>query len=72
MDESELDAVVDSEDEEDFDLGDQEWDSLRDDSGLCNLLCESDVMNVDKEMEELDQSEIDQISATSLIENLVP
>ena len=37
---TELEAV---EDEVEFDIIDQEWASLCDDSELCNLLCESDL-----------------------------
>ena len=35
---------------------DQEWDSLRDDSELCQALFESDLMNMDEVMDEIDQS----------------
>ena len=35
---------------------DQEWTSLRDDSELCQTLFESDLMNMDEVMDEIDQS----------------
>ena len=35
---------------------DQEWASLRDDSELCQTLFESDLMNMDEAMDEIDQS----------------
>ena len=72
VDNDELETVVEthSEDEQDFDAMDEEWANLRDDSELCNFLCESDFTNVDVQMEELDQSGITQKSASSFIDNL--
>ena len=59
------------EDCEEFDIMDQEWASLLEDSELRDLLCESDMVNLDMEMDILDQSGIEQRSLTSLIGNLV-
>ena len=69
---TELETVEIDEDEVEFDIIDQEWASLRDDSKLCNLLCESDLMNLDVEMEECDESGNQQRSVTSLIGSLMP
>ena len=50
---------------------DQEWASLRDDSELCQTLFESDLMNMDEVMDEIDQSGNEQRSVTSVINNLL-
>lgn len=68
---TELEAFDSDEDEADIDIIYQEWASLRDDSELCNLLCESNFTNLDVEMEELDQSGNEKRSVTSLIGNLI-
>ena len=34
----------------------REWADIRDDSELCQLLSESDLLNVDVHMEDIDQS----------------
>ena len=69
---TELETVEMDEDQVEFDFIDQEWASLRDNSELCNLLCESDLMSLDVEMEECDESGNQQRSVTSLIGSLMP
>ena len=69
---SELESSDHDEDEADFDIIDQEWASLRDDPELCQALFESDLMNMDEVMDEIDQSGNEQRSVTSVINNLLP
>ena len=48
----------------------QEWADIRDDSELCQLLSESDLLNVDVHMEDIDQSGNEELNMSSVIANL--
>ena len=48
----------------------QEWANIRDDSELCQLLSESDFLNVDVHMEDIDQSGNEEVNMSSVIGNL--
>ena len=65
---SELEAP-ESEDE-DIEEFAQEWADIRDDSELCQLLSESDLLNVDVHMEDIDQSGNEEVNMSSVIANL--
>ena len=58
------------EDEEDMGEFVQEWADIRDDSELCQLLSESDLLNVDVHMEDIDQSGNEEVNMSSVIANL--
>ena len=47
----------------------QEWTDIRDDSELFQLLSESDLLNVDFHMEDIDQSGIEEVNMSSVIAN---
>ena len=47
----------------------QEWADIRDDSELCQLLSESDLLNVDVHMEDIDQSGNEEVNVSSVIAN---
>lgn len=63
-------ATLDRTDDDDLDEVDQEWADIRDDSEL-HLLSDSDLFNLDVHMEEMDQSGVDNRSASSLIGQLL-
>ena len=48
----------------------QEWADIRDDSELCQLLSESDYLDVDVQMEEIDQSGNEEVNVSSMIAGL--
>ena len=68
MHSSELEAP-ESEDE-DIEEFAQEWADIRDDSELCQLLSESDLLNVDVHMEDIDQAGNEEVNMSSVIANL--
>ena len=47
----------------------QEWADIRDDSELFQLLSESDLLNVDFHMEDIDPSGIEEVNMSSVIAN---
>ena len=59
-----------SEDEEDMEEFAREWADIRDDSELCQLLSESDLLNVDVHMEDIDLSGNEEVNMSSVIANL--
>ena len=65
---SELEAP-ESEDE-DMEEFAQQWADIRDDSELCQLLSESDLLNIDVHMENIDQSGNEEVNMSSMIANL--
>ena len=65
---SELEAP-ESEDE-DIEEFAQDWADITDDSELCQLLRESDLLNVDVHMEDIDQSGNEEAYMSSVIANL--
>ena len=65
---SELEAP-ESEDE-DMEQFAEEWADIRDDSELCQLLSESDLLIVDVHMEDIDQSGNEEVNMSSVIANL--
>ena len=56
--------------DEDIEEFAQEWADIRDDSELCQLLSESDLLNVDVHMEDIDQSGNEEVNMSSVIANL--
>ena len=48
----------------------QEWADIRDDSELCQLLSESDLLDVDVHMEEIGQSGTEEVNMSSVIATL--
>ena len=65
---SELEAP--EREDEDIEEFAQEWADIRDDSELCQLLSESDLLNVDVHMEDIDQSGNEEVNMSSVIANL--
>ena len=65
---SELEAP--EREDEDIEEFAQEWADTRDDSELCQLLSESDLLNVDVHMEDIDQSGNEEVNMSSVIANL--